>query len=542
MVAALPPELYAPYLELIDRDDSVHPLTGAQLGAIRAGFAALAVLFGILSGLLAWKRRRVQEALVGLRADIAALLPDLRVPSTIPFAIILLIGLLVRVAILDGPMRFDESDTFDYFATRSYFNTLTDYTAPNNHILHTLLVRTSYLLFGDSPAAIRFPALLAGMLALPATFLLTRRLFDERAAYFAMALAAGHPALIHYSANARGYTLLCLWTLAVLLAASELYKRSNWFAWLVFTAAGALGMFTIPVMLYPLSGASLWALWDANRQRRKTLAIEIVASAAVIVAASVAFYAPAAARTGLGTVVANRYVSAMSWDVVRVKVRTVAGAGWALWTDHLSTPVLLALVLALAAGLRGQRARRLAVSLLAAALGWMVMQRVVPYARVFTYLAPVTCLIAAAGWRRLSPRPMLAAIASLALAVHYWAGYVWFPTRQERLQRELASWTPRLLEQTLDGTKVYAPVPLSEPIRYRFLRAGRKRAAVLAPGVGNGKAPAIASDDALIVVRPIERDSRLGYRVDLTGPAFDGFSATAPLLRGELVEALRLER
>ena len=38
-----------------------------------------------------------------------------------------------------------------------------DYTAPNNHILHTAMVRASYLVFGDSPPALRLPALLAGI-------------------------------------------------------------------------------------------------------------------------------------------------------------------------------------------------------------------------------------------------------------------------------------------------------------------------------------------------------------------------------------------
>ena len=65
-------------------------------------------------------------------------------------------------------MRYDESYTFQYHASQDVLNLVSDYTTPNNHIFHSLLVHCSYLLWGDSPAALRLPALLAHRLRGPA--------------------------------------------------------------------------------------------------------------------------------------------------------------------------------------------------------------------------------------------------------------------------------------------------------------------------------------------------------------------------------------
>ena len=65
---------------------------------------------------------------------------------------VMLAGGALRVAALDAPMRYDESYTFQYHASRDVLNLVSDYTTPNNHIFHSLLVHCIYLLWGDSPA------------------------------------------------------------------------------------------------------------------------------------------------------------------------------------------------------------------------------------------------------------------------------------------------------------------------------------------------------------------------------------------------------
>ena len=59
---------------------------------------------------------------------------------------ILLCGLILRVGSLNDPISYDEAYNAVEFASRSWWAAISDYSLPNNHIFHTLLVRASSLL------------------------------------------------------------------------------------------------------------------------------------------------------------------------------------------------------------------------------------------------------------------------------------------------------------------------------------------------------------------------------------------------------------
>ena len=54
----------------------------------------------------------------------------------------------LRLQTLDGSLRHDEAYTLQAFASQPYEHIATSYPAPNNHILHSLLVRSSVQLLG----------------------------------------------------------------------------------------------------------------------------------------------------------------------------------------------------------------------------------------------------------------------------------------------------------------------------------------------------------------------------------------------------------
>ena len=79
----------------------------------------------------------------------------------------------------------------------------------------------------------------------------------------AMYWASAANALLYRSAiagwlNARGYTLVALATLVVFLAAARAIERDSPGALAVVAVAGALGLYAVPIMTYPLGGALLW--------------------------------------------------------------------------------------------------------------------------------------------------------------------------------------------------------------------------------------------------------------------------------------------
>jgi hypothetical protein len=129
-------------------------------------------------------------------------------PFLLPITVVIL-----ALLFLFQPMRYDEAYTFTHFASTPLYLALSNYSSTNNHLLNTLLVHFSYILFGNHPWALRLPTLIAGWLLVPGTYLVTRTFFGKHAALLAAALVASSSALILFSANARGYTLMALFFL-----------------------------------------------------------------------------------------------------------------------------------------------------------------------------------------------------------------------------------------------------------------------------------------------------------------------------------------
>ena len=173
---------------------------------------------------------------------------------------ILVAAVAIRVAYLDVPLRYDEATTYNNFVSKPLYVALANYATPNNHLLHTFLAKVSVAVFGNEPWAIRLPALLAGIALVPATFAVARVYFGRVAALLAAALVAASSTLVEYSTNARGYTLAALATAIVFLAGARALERDSVGAWAAVAVVGALGLYAVPIMVYPLGGALLWIL------------------------------------------------------------------------------------------------------------------------------------------------------------------------------------------------------------------------------------------------------------------------------------------
>lgn len=120
--------------------------------------------------------------------------------------VVLAAGTLARLAFVGEPLRNDESYSLLAFALRPFAEIVTDYHVPNNHLLHTILMRLSCLAFGVSELAVRLPALAFGIVLIPLAYRLGLAATGSRltARYFAALAAASHW-MVFYSANGRGY-------------------------------------------------------------------------------------------------------------------------------------------------------------------------------------------------------------------------------------------------------------------------------------------------------------------------------------------------
>jgi len=114
---------------------------------------------------------------------------------------IFILGLIPRLLLLNRPIEYDEAYTFTQFARYPFLKIISDYSAPNNHVLNTILVRIVYLLLGDQAWQIRIPAFLAGLLIIYA-LMLGRMLYNKTVGYLAAGMLAA-PARLYYQVSQR---------------------------------------------------------------------------------------------------------------------------------------------------------------------------------------------------------------------------------------------------------------------------------------------------------------------------------------------------
>jgi hypothetical protein len=482
-------------------------VTRADFDAIVVRLRLAAAAAALLAGAVLAVRRRLAVLLAELGASTAAALSALGRglasaltgewwPHLAALGLVTAIAVAVRLEFLFQPMRYDESVTYVHYASRPWYIALTTYTAPNNHVLHSLLAHVSTAVLGDEPWAIRLPALLAGILLVPATYVAARALYGRHAALVAAGLVAGSSVLVEYSTNARGYTLVALLFVLSLALATRL--RSSWSPaeWLAFAALGALGLATVPVMLYAFGAVALWLALELWRSDRRLLGRRLLPSLVTAGAFTALFYAPIVASSGLDAVVSNEFVESLSWGTFTDRLSDSLATVAEQW--HRDVPLALALVLAacFAAGVVFHR--RLSATAFPPALvtlAWIapvvVVQRVVPFERVWLFLVPLYLATAAAGvlfaLRPVAARAggervlavALSAALALALTGAAVASQAVYESDDTSTFRDGEEVTALLEAELGPGDKVLVAPPADAILEYWLLRRGLDAAGLL---------------------------------------------------------------
>jgi len=469
-------------------------LLGAALLLLAAGLVALRRPLGALGDRAARAVARFAAAVMRRTRRVVRDEPV----HVAALATIVACGLVLRLRFLGQPMRFDEADSFLEFATKPFYVLLSDYSAVNNHVLHTALVRLSYLVFGNHPWAIRLPAFVAGVLMIPAAYLVGRRLYHREAGLVGAALVASSSILVEYSTNARGYTILTIVFLLLVALATHLVRARASGGWIVFAVLGATGFFTLPVMLYPFGVVATWLLLvivlDASPLGRPTLFRRAAVAIAAAAALTLALYVPVFTVSGVKSVVANKYVVPQSWTFFADGMATSAGLLWRQWTRDLPAGLSILVTVGLAAALVLHRrlARDRVPPVLAAALVWippvLLLQRVVPAERIWLFLLPLLFVTAGGAIggavRHAVARHrgaglgagLTAALVVVAFAVwpavHVWRSDAILASLETGTLRDAPAITSDLRGRLRDGDRVLAIVPSSYPLAYYFVREG----------------------------------------------------------------------
>ena len=404
-----------------------------------------------------------------------------------------IIAIALRLLYLAQPMRYDEAVTYMYFVRLPWSDALSTYTYPNNHLFHTLLAKSAVTAFGNHPWALRLPALFAGLALVPATYAVARALYDSRAALVATGLVTTSGILIMFSTNARGYTLMTLAFLLLVMVAIRLLRGGDRALWTQFAVIAALGLWTIPSMLYPLGAVVLWLalsfLVDGRRPELRELAIALAVTAGL----TALLYWPVAANDGIAAVTRNRFVLPSPWfqffrelpDSIREALRS--------WSLGLPPVLGLALLACAIAALTSHGAlSQFRVGLPLAVFTWscwlLVVNHRAPFARTWIWVTPIAAALAGAGMLLLLGRgartravaekyvPQLATAVVLVTAVSVVLSFAVLLTRDTGTYREAADAAAVFRRIVRPGDRILAAIPTNGPLDYYLNREGVDRA------------------------------------------------------------------
>jgi hypothetical protein len=411
---------------------------------------------------------------------------------------LLAIGTAARVGFVARPMLYDEAATYNEFASKPLAEGLSAYTFPNNHLLNTLLVHLSTAALGAQPWAIRLPALVAGVLLVPASYLMVRALCGRDPAIFTAALVASSEPLIGYSINARGYVFVCLVTVLLVLVAQRIKESGGrrWWDWVALAVLPAAGFYAIPIMLYPYGGVLLWLFLTSRPWRGRPAARvrvdRLIVAALVTVLLVGLLYAPVLLKSGLSSVVANRFVRPLPLDTVLRGLPASLAAAWRQWNLGLPSPLgwgglVLAVTSAIWFARSGDRqgtAAGLFVTVVAWSLAVALVQRVVPFDRVWLFACPLYAACLGAGLAAVVERvgagrmaveraaPAVAVVLSLGLgALVVLGGALDREAREQSLSH--ADDIVRILKSELkDRDAIVATLPCDATLKYALQTHG----------------------------------------------------------------------
>ncbi len=192
-----------------------------------------------------------------------------RLRDWIAVSLPVLAAFAVRAISLDAQSLWrDEVDALR-FATAPWSEMLANFTRPGwNGPLYYLLLRGWVALAGASEYALRFFSLLFGVLAVPLTYALGRRLLNRPAGLAAALLVATSPYLVWYGQEVKMYTLV---TALAVLAVYSLRRvvvggGVRWWAAMVVATSLAFYLHILAALLVPVLALLYCAWWPQARR------------------------------------------------------------------------------------------------------------------------------------------------------------------------------------------------------------------------------------------------------------------------------------
>jgi 4-amino-4-deoxy-L-arabinose transferase-like glycosyltransferase len=406
---------------------------------------------------------------------------------------------------LNDPVRYDEAFTYLNYVGGPFWEIVTNYGAPNNHFLNTLLVHLTASVLGDRAVLWRVPNLLAGLGTVILAGVIARRWFGRAAGLVALTVTAVSPVMAHFSVLARGYELSLFFGLAALYCVDKRRERPARALPTIGAAAScALACYAVPTAVLLICAVFAYDAYETYRRRGPfTELLPLWLSASLI---TFLLYLPALAGSGpeafgggIGGPSAGPFSPAglRPYGAALVDAKTWGWGGGLLWL-----PVAAAGLVAGGVKHRGYAALGTAGLLAAVAVLGAGFR---PPARVFIYLVPIVAIgVGAAGewlWERLRGRRSLRLVAGGALVAAAFAAVV-VAERGRYLNDSIRTGAAPAAQAMVeyirwyyDGGLLIANAPLNYPLMYYVRKPGCDDVEVL-----TGRSPQAFTYEAFVAV------------------------------------------
>lgn len=187
-----------------------------------------------------------------------------RKQALVLLSIVFVVGVVLRVFRLELDLWLDEIATVSMYAARPMLEIYGSYLSPGNHLLNSLLIRASSLVFGVSEWSVRLPAVLLGAATIPVMYWAARLAMSRAASVGAALLLAVSYHHIFFSQNARGYSGYLLFVLLSSALLASVLRRGSFARWTGYVFATALGFAALMTTAFALvaqvmvGAAALW--------------------------------------------------------------------------------------------------------------------------------------------------------------------------------------------------------------------------------------------------------------------------------------------
>ena len=190
---------------------------------------------------------------------------------SISIIVLTLIGTLLRIPGMDLPITSDLALIFIKHFQTSWDSLLLNFRDSDQRTSFILLSKIAMGIFGENEFALRLPALLSGILALPLAYkvgVLTTA--SRTGAWIGTLILTFSFTHLHFIRDARGYSLTVFLALAMVLITYKLLEKKNFNLWAILFLLTGLGMILIvPTNIHFLVGIGVFYIITILQDHRK---------------------------------------------------------------------------------------------------------------------------------------------------------------------------------------------------------------------------------------------------------------------------------